>query len=105
MNNSVGIKEVFQQKEAITIIAKSLDPSKPQVMLEALKVMAALCLVPPDGLDKVLEGITLSGEFKGEERFLPLVKALSSSNSSDSLKVINKQLLHIYSAWYNFIKV
>ena len=87
MNNSVGLKEVFQQKEVIPIIAKSLDPSKPQVMLEALKIMAALCIVPPDGLEKVLEAITLSGEFRGEERFLPIVKALSSSNS-DSLKVM-----------------
>lgn len=38
MNNTVGIKQVFSQKEALTIVARSLNPSKEAVMLEALRV-------------------------------------------------------------------
>lgn len=66
MNNTVGLKQMFGQKEALTIVARSLDPNKPAVMLEAVKVLAAVCLIPPDGHDKVIKAITMSGELKGE---------------------------------------
>ena len=32
---------------------RSITPTVPLVMLEAVKLMAAVCLVPPDGHDKV----------------------------------------------------
>lgn len=66
MNNTVGLKQMFGQKEALTIVARSLDPNKPTVMLEAVKVLAAVCLIPPDGHDKVIKAITMSGELKGK---------------------------------------
>ena len=34
-------------------------------MQEAVKLMAAICLVPPDGHEKTLEAITIAGEMKG----------------------------------------
>jgi len=36
-------------EEALTILARSIDPRDPSCMLEAVKLMAAICLVPPDG--------------------------------------------------------
>ena len=36
-------------EEALTILARSIDPRDPTCMLEAVKLMAAICLVPPDG--------------------------------------------------------
>ena len=35
------------------ILFRSITPTVPLVMLEAVKLMAAVCLVPPDGHDKV----------------------------------------------------
>ena len=34
-------------------MSRSITPTVPLVMLEAVKLMAAVCLVPPDGHDKV----------------------------------------------------
>ena len=36
-------------EEALTILARSIDPRDPSCMLDAVKLMAAICLVPPDG--------------------------------------------------------
>ena len=68
MNNKVGLKDIFEHKEALTLMARSLSPNLPHVMLEAVKLMAAICILPPDGHDKTLESITIAGEMKGGER-------------------------------------
>jgi len=47
MNNKVGLKDMFEHKEALTLLARSIMPNLPHVMLEATKLMAAVCLVPP----------------------------------------------------------
>ena len=49
----VGLKAMFEHKEALTLLARSINPTLPHVMLEAVKLMAAVCLVPPDGHEKV----------------------------------------------------
>lgn len=72
---------MFSQKEALTIVARSLDPSKPAVMLEALRVLAAVCLITPDGHEKAVEAITMAGELKGRDRFLPIVQGLLLQNN------------------------
>lgn len=76
MNNTDGIKLMFDHKEALTILARSLDPSKPNVMQQAVQVLAAICLIPPSGHERVLEAITMTGEIKGRERFQPVVQGL-----------------------------
>ena len=53
MNNKVGLRNLFDHKEALTLLARSISPTIPLVMLEAVKLMAAVCLVPPDGHDMV----------------------------------------------------
>jgi diaphanous 2 len=76
MNNTDGIKLVFGQKEALTILARSLDPKKPSVMHQAVVVLAAVSLIPPLGHERVLEAITIAGEMKGCERFHQVVQGL-----------------------------
>ena len=82
MNNKVGLKDMFEHKEALTLLARSMQPLLPHVMQEAVKLMAAICLVPPDGHEKTLEAITIAGEMKGTsgagggERFGPIVQGL-----------------------------
>jgi diaphanous 2 len=76
MNNTDGIKLMFDHKEALTILARSLDPSKPNVMQQAVQVLAAVCLIPPLGHERVLEAITMTGEIKGRERFQQVVQGL-----------------------------
>jgi diaphanous 2 len=74
MNNKVGLKNLFEHKEALTLLARSITPTLPMVMMEAVKLMAAVCLVPPDGHEKTLEAITIAGEVKGRDRFQPIVQ-------------------------------
>jgi len=47
MNNRVGLKDMFEHKEALTLLARSIMPNLPHVMQEATKLMAAVCIVPP----------------------------------------------------------
>ena len=90
MNNKVGLKDMFEHKEALTLVARSLNPNLPLVMQDAVKLMAAVCLVPPDGHEKTLEAITIAGEMSqmsttnlqgSSERFGPIVQGLLISNN------------------------
>uniref|UniRef100_A0A146LK79 Protein diaphanous 3 n=1 Tax=Lygus hesperus TaxID=30085 RepID=A0A146LK79_LYGHE len=93
MNNTIGIKEVFKQNEALTMVARSVDIGNPNVMLEAIKILAAVCLVPPDGHSKVLEAISMNGELKDAERFAPIVQGLQISHN-EALKVACLQFIN-----------
>ena len=86
-NNKVGLKKLFEHREALTLLARSFDPSLPVVMVEAMKLMAGICLVPPEGHEKALEAITISGELKGIPRFQPIIEALVNMDN-DTLTVI-----------------
>ena len=99
MNSTDGIKLMFDHKEALTILARSLDPTKPNVMQQAVQVLAAICLIPSSGNERatsgherVLEAITMSGEIKGRERFEPVVQGLMVK-SHPSLAVSTSRLL------------
>jgi len=81
MNNKVGLQNLFNHNEALILLARSIDPNFPHVALEAVKLMAAVCLVPPDGHDKTLEAITVAGEVKGCDRFQPIVQGLMICNN------------------------
>ena len=51
--------------------------------LEAVKLMAAVCLVPPDGHDATLAAITDAGEIKDLERFQPIAQGKLRFQCSD----------------------
>ncbi|XP_012288328.1 protein diaphanous isoform X3 [Orussus abietinus] len=93
MNNTVGIKEMLAHHEALTIVARSLEPSKPSVMYEAVKLLGAVCLISSDSHKKVLDAITMNGEFKGRERFLPIVQGLMHKKN-ENLRVVCLQLIN-----------
>lgn len=81
MNSTVGLKQMFGHKEALTVIAQSLDCSKPAVMLEAVKVLAAVSLIPPNGHEKALEAISISADIDNRCRFLPIVQGLKCTGN------------------------
>ncbi|XP_076221202.1 diaphanous related formin 1 isoform X2 [Nomia melanderi] len=93
MNNTVGIKEMLAHHEALTIVARSLEPTKPSVMSEAVKLLGAVCLISSDSHKKVLDAITMNGEFKGRERFLPIVQGLMNKKN-ENLRVECLQLIN-----------
>lgn len=95
MNNTVGIKEMLAHHEALTIVARSLEPSKPSVMSEAVKLLGAVCLISSDSHKKVLDAVTMNGEFKGRERFLPIVQGLMNKKN-ENLRVCFTFILYLF---------
>ncbi|KAJ8687905.1 hypothetical protein QAD02_023700 [Eretmocerus hayati] len=93
MNNTVGIKEILAHHEALTIVARSLEPSKPSVMCEAVKLLGAVCLISSDSHKKVLDAITMNGEFNGRDRFQPIVQGLMNKQN-ENLRVVCLQLIN-----------
>lgn len=41
--------EMIGHEEALTILSRTVDPSDPNTMLEAVRLLAAISIVPPDG--------------------------------------------------------
>merc|ERR1719233_305490 len=94
MNNKVGLQNLFNHDEALVLLARSIDPNHPHVALDAVKLMAAVCLVPPDGHDKTLEAITVGGEVRGVDRFQPIVQGLLICNN-DPMRVALLDVLEL----------
>lgn len=44
-----GLMQIINHEEALIILARSVDPRYPASMLEAVQLLGAICLVPPDG--------------------------------------------------------
>lgn len=88
-----GFQQVFEHNEALTILSKSIDPSLQSVMMEAVKIMAAACLFPPSGHEKVLEAITINAENENKERFSSIIEGLKTSDN-DALCVACMQLIN-----------
>ena len=65
----------------LLILFRSIIPEKPQVALEAVKLMAAVCLVPPDGHDATLASISEAGDTREVDRFQPIVQGSVSLHS------------------------
>ncbi|CAH1777867.1 unnamed protein product, partial [Owenia fusiformis] len=93
MNSKYGLLQIINHEEALTILARSVDPSDQVTMLEAVRILAAICLVPPDGHDKVLEGITICGEIRSQDRLTPIIMGLAMEDNS-SMRVACIQLIN-----------
>ncbi|XP_076362550.1 diaphanous related formin 1 isoform X1 [Tachypleus tridentatus] len=85
MNNTAGLKQVFTHKDALTILARSINFSQPNIMVDAVKLMAAVCLIPPSGHERVLEAITTSAELEERDRFSAIVQGLGRKDN-DALR-------------------
>ncbi|KAL0858771.1 hypothetical protein ABMA27_011242 [Loxostege sticticalis] len=92
LNNTVGIRTVFECREALPVLARSLDARKPHCAMEAAKVLAAICLIP-NGHEKVLEAITMAGESSRKPRMLPIIEGLDAK-APESLKNGCMQLIN-----------
>ncbi|VDI72833.1 diaphanous 2 [Mytilus galloprovincialis] len=93
MNNKFGLMQMIGHEEALTILSRTVDPSDPNTMLEAVRLLAAICIVPPDGHEKVLEGITVCGEIRGRDRFVPIIMGLGMRDNQP-MQVANIQLVN-----------
>ncbi|XP_066262081.1 protein diaphanous isoform X2 [Euwallacea similis] len=89
MNNTTGIKLFFSNNNGHITVAKCLNHEKPNVMIQALKILAPMCLIelpeedPQNGASKVLLAITKVAEKQNRERFLPIVNGIVKSNNAD----------------------
>ncbi|XP_064482051.1 protein diaphanous-like isoform X2 [Ornithodoros turicata] len=90
MNNTPGLRYVYEHETALTIVSASMNVTKPHIMVDAVKLLAAVCLV---GHEKVLKAITEYGEIENQERFAPIVAGLGC-RGNDSLRVACIQLIN-----------
>lgn len=91
MNSKHGLMQILSHGEALTLICRCIDLRDHASMLETVRVLAALCLVPPDGHEKVIEGITDYGDIRCHDRFLPIVQGLSVEDSQ--MKIDRKSVV------------
>lgn len=92
VNNTWGLNCILKpdQHAAVFLLAQCLDPNKPQIMNESVKLLAAFCLIAErDGYNKVLNAITQAARMDSKignngERFRSLVEALFVENELES---------------------
>ncbi|XP_045432535.1 protein diaphanous homolog 1 isoform X4 [Pipistrellus kuhlii] len=95
MNNKFGIKTMLETEEGILLLVRAMDPAVPNMMIDAAKLLSALCILPqPEDMnERVLEAMTERAEMDEVERFQPLLVGLKSETSI-ALKVGCLQLIN-----------
>nr|XP_023405812.1 protein diaphanous homolog 1 isoform X2 [Loxodonta africana] len=95
MNNKFGIKTMLETEEGILLLVRAMDPAVPNMMIDAAKLLSALCILPqPEDMnERVLEAMTERAEMDEVERFQPLLEGLKSGTSI-ALKVGCLQLIN-----------
>ncbi|XP_012583232.1 PREDICTED: protein diaphanous homolog 1 [Condylura cristata] len=95
MNNKFGIKTMLETEEGILLLVRAMDPAVPNMMIDAAKLLSALCILPqPEDMNvRVLEAMTERAEMDDVERFQPLLDGLKSGTSI-ALKVGCLQLIN-----------
>ncbi|XP_072446342.1 protein diaphanous homolog 1-like [Chiloscyllium punctatum] len=95
MNNKNGIKMMLDSEDGILLLVKAVDLSAPSMMIDAAKLLSAICVLPgPENMhEKVLEAVTERAEEKECERFKPLLDGLKIGQSI-ALKVACMQFVN-----------
>ncbi|XP_052597980.1 protein diaphanous homolog 1-like [Peromyscus californicus insignis] len=95
MNNKFGIKTMLDTEEGILLLVRAMDPAVPNMMIDAAKLLSALCILPqPEDMnERVLEAMTERAEMDEVERFQPLLDGLKSGTPI-ALKVGCLQLIN-----------
>ncbi|XP_036605327.1 protein diaphanous homolog 1 isoform X2 [Trichosurus vulpecula] len=95
MNNKFGIKTMLETEEGILLLVRAMDPAVPNMMIDAAKLLSALCILPqPEDMnERVLEAMTERAEMEEVDRFQPLLEGLKSGTSI-ALKVGCLQLIN-----------
>lgn len=96
VNNTWGLNVILRpdQHAAVFLLAQCLDPSKPQTMCEAVKLLAGFCLIQErNGYDKVLRAVTqaASNVDKSGERFRSIVEALFVEHEAEVTRGIRTE--------------
>ena len=91
-NNNFGLLQVINHKEALTILSRSIDTRDPGSMFVSVQLIAAFCLVPPDGHNNALAAITALGEINKHDRFMPIIQGLKMDNPQ--MKVVCMQFIN-----------
>lgn len=91
VNNTWGLNLILRPEShaAVLLLAKCIDPRKPQTMAEAVRLLAGFCLVSDrNGYEKVLRAISMAqdGAHKKGERFKPIVDGLFAEFEHADLK-------------------
>ncbi|XP_015266616.1 PREDICTED: protein diaphanous homolog 1 [Gekko japonicus] len=83
MNNKFGIKAMLETEEGILLLARAVDPKVPSMMIDAVKLLSALCILPHQEAlhERVLGALTDRAEMDEVERFKPLLDGLKSGTS------------------------
>ncbi|XP_077923504.1 protein diaphanous homolog 1 [Halichoerus grypus] len=95
MNNKFGIKTMLETEEGILLLVRAMDPAVPSMMIDAAKLLSALCILPqPEDMnERVLTAMTERAEMDEVERFQPLLDGLKSGTTI-ALKVGCLQLIN-----------
>ncbi|XP_044882054.1 protein diaphanous homolog 1 isoform X3 [Mauremys mutica] len=95
MNNKFGIKTMLETEEGILLLVRAVDPKVPSMMIDAVKLLSALCILPqPEDMhERVLGALTERAEVDEVERFGPLLDGLRGGTSV-ALKVACMQLIN-----------
>uniref|UniRef100_A0A8C3XLD3 Diaphanous related formin 1 n=1 Tax=Chelydra serpentina TaxID=8475 RepID=A0A8C3XLD3_CHESE len=95
MNNKFGIKTMLETEEGILLLVRAVDPKVPSMMIDAVKLLSALCILPqPEDMhERVLEALTERAEVDEVERFGPFLDGLKGGTSV-ALKVACMQLIN-----------
>ncbi|XP_047437384.1 protein diaphanous homolog 3-like isoform X2 [Mugil cephalus] len=93
MNNKYGLDRILGEEKSLSLLARAIDPSQSAMMTDVVKLLSAICIVGEENtLEKVLEAITTAGEWRGIERFSPIVQGLR--DRSVQLQVACMQLIN-----------
>ncbi|XP_055335642.1 protein diaphanous-like [Paramacrobiotus metropolitanus] len=92
MNTKYGMKLVLDKKELFMLMARCVNVSNQQVMLESVKLLAATCLLP-DGHNRVLQGFSVSMDESSNNRFDGVVRGIYVANN-DPLRIACMQLVN-----------
>eukprot|EP00795_Rhopilema_esculentum_P000332 gene332-9991_t len=91
MNNGFGLNMMLKNIQGLTLLAQCIRLENPGMMQDVVKVMAAVGLVAHD---KALEALTLKAEAENKPRFIAVVEALKSTQSTPPLMVACLQLIN-----------
>ncbi|KAJ8246895.1 hypothetical protein GJAV_G00256550 [Gymnothorax javanicus] len=82
MNNKYGLKAMLNSSEGIPLLVRAINPSLPHMMVDAVKLLSAICILddPEDLHERVLEALTVQGEEQDKERFQHLLSGMRKSN-------------------------
>ncbi|XP_030581251.1 protein diaphanous homolog 3 isoform X2 [Archocentrus centrarchus] len=93
MNNKYGLDRILGEEESLALLARAIDPNQSAMMTDVVKLLSAICIVGEENtLEKVLDAVTTAGEWRGVERFSPIVQGLR--DPSVQLQVACMQLIN-----------